>query len=310
MLCRHFVVAMVEDKAFQVQENRVRRAFDKAAPSYESVALLQQTVVERLLESFDFLQTNTGSILDLGSGTGTGSRLLKNRFAKANIVQLDLSPIMLQQSRKHAPRFFSRERFICGDANQLPFKDGQFDIVFSNLMLQWCVDLETVFTEVQRVLRPGGVYVFSTFGPDSLKELRESWRQVDDGVHVNTFIDMHDVGDALMRNGLHSPVLSVEHLRLLYDDVTMLMRELKSIGAQNINVGRRKTLTGKGRLQKMIMHYEVHRAENKLPATYEVIYGHAWRGERNPKATSAGVEQTISVESLKDSLVDSRSRRT
>ncbi len=299
---------MVEDKAYQVQEDKVRRAFDKAAHGYERVALLQQTVAERLLETFDLLQTNKDNILDLGAGTGNGSRMLKNRFRKASIYQLDLSPLMLQQSRKRAPRFFSRERFVCGNANRLPFKEKQFDIVFSNLMLQWCANLESVFAEVCRVLKPGGVFVFSTFGPDSLIELRDSWRQVDDEVHVNTFIDMHDVGDALMRHGMHSPVLSVEHLRLLYNDVKTLMHELKAIGAQNINSGRRKTLTGKTRLEKMMTHYEAYRADSKLPATYEVIYGHAWRNDHDNKQKAPGVEQTISIESLKKTLASNRNK--
>lgn len=285
---------------YAIDHRDVRHAFDEAADKYDSVSLLQQTITDRLLEAFEHINIRPSLILDLGSGTGYGSRNLKQLFRKARIFQLDLSVEMLKASRKQSPLFFSKNHFLCADANKIPLNSNSIDLVFSSLMLQWCSGLDAVFKEVMRVLRPGGVFLFSSFGPDSLKELRESWQKADDHVHVNAFVDMHDMGDALMRNGMDAPVLSVEHIVLTYDECKQLMRELKSIGAHNINNGRRRTLTGKQRLDKVIKHYETFRCENKLPATYEVIYGHAWCSE-NDKHHDGNI-QAVSLDDLKKTL--------
>lgn len=291
------------DKTYEVDSKLVRRAFNVAAKNYDAFALLQQTVADRLIESFEHIQIEPRSILDLGSGTGYGSKKLKQQFKKAKIYQADISVEMLKKSRAQSPRFFSKNHFMCIDANQIALANDSVDLVFSSLMLQWCNDPDAVFAEIKRVLKPNGVFLFSSFGPDTLKELRESWRQVDDEVHVNAFADMHDIGDSLIRNGMDAPVLSIEHMILTYDDCKQLMRELKNIGAHNVNNGRRKTLTGKQRLQKVIKHYESYRQNNKLPATYEVVYGHAWKPEID-KNNSGTNGHTISLEDLKQDLAN------
>jgi malonyl-CoA O-methyltransferase len=296
------------NNVYEIDKKNVSLAFDVAAKNYDAASLLQQTIADRLIESFDVIKINPDSILDLGSGTGYGSRKLKQQFKKARFYQCDISGEMLKVARKQAPLFFSKNHFLCADASQLPLKKNQFDIVFSSLMLQWCNDLDAAFAEIRRVLKPGGVFLFASFGPDSLKELRECWQQVDDHVHVNAFVDMHDIGDALMRNGLDEPVLSVEHIVLTYDKCKQLMRELKSIGAHNINSGRRKTLTGKQRLNEVINHYESFRKDKKLPATYEVVYGHAWRPQQ--EKNNDGVNfQSISLEKLKQDLKSRKSEQ-
>ncbi len=292
-----------------VDSRHVRAAFNLAAKNYDDFSLLQQTITSRLIESFEHIKVNPASVLDLGSGTGFGSNKLKQRFKKAQIYQTDLSTEMLKKSRKQASRFFSKNHFLCADANQIPFPDNSFDLVFSSLMLQWCNDPDAVFAEIKRVLKPGGVFLFSSFGPDTLKELRASWQQVDDEVHVNAFTDMHDIGDSLIRNGMDAPVLSIEHIVLTYDECKQLMYELKNIGAHNVNFGRRKTLTGKQRLQKVIKHYESYRQNNKLPATYEVIYGHAWKPETDKKNNGGANTQAVSLENLKQDLANRRSKK-
>ena len=175
----------------------------------------------------------------------------------------------------------------------LPVAGSAVDLVFSSLMLQWCNDLDAAFAEAARVLRPGGLFIFATLGPDTLRELRASWAGADNKVHVNAFMDMHDVGDSLIRAGLADPVLDVERLTLTYDDGYRLMRELKYLGAHNVNVGRRKTLTGKRRMLDMLAAYEQFRQEGRLPATYEVVYGHAWMLDRTP--VRAGVNRPVSI---------------
>jgi malonyl-CoA O-methyltransferase len=152
-------------------------------------------------------------------------------------------------------------------------------LLVSNLALQWC-DPDQVFTEFARVLRPGGLLLFSSFGPDTLIELRRAWASVDGQPHVHTFIDMHDLGDALVRNGLASPIMDVDRLVLTYGTVLEVMRDLKGIGAQNLAPARRRGLMGKRVFKLFCAAYESQYGGQPLPVTYEAVFGHAWAVER------------------------------
>ena len=252
-----------------------RRSFESAAAGYDEAAALQQEVGQRLLQRLDLVKIQPERILDLGSGTGRCIPDLFARYKNAGVVALDIALPMLEHARKRS-RWLRRPRCVCADAEILPFADGSFDLVFSNLMLQWCVQLETVFAELQRVLRPGGLLLFTSFGPDTLHELRGSWQQVDGFSHVNAFLDMHDVGDALLRARFADPVMDVERLTVTYPDVWKLMRELKQIGAHNVTVGRPRGLTGRKRMRRLVEVYEQYRSNGVLPASYEIVNGHAW----------------------------------
>lgn len=264
------------------EKRRVAAAFDRAARDYDALAEFQGTVADRLLQRLDYMRLAPETILDLGSGTGRAARMLAKRYPGARIIESDLAFGMLRRARGLG-RWFRRRTAVCADAELLPFADASVDLAFSSLMLQWCNDPANVFAELERVLRPGGLLIFSTLGPDTLRELRESWATADGDVHVNAFIDMHDLGDALVRTGLGEPVMEAERFTLTYGDGHALMRDLKSLGARNANAGRRRTLTGKGRLRDMLRAYETHRRDGRLPATYEVVYGHAWRPETDPR---------------------------
>src|SRR5581483_5680708 len=178
---------------------------------------------------------------------------------------------MLHQAACHQTLFRRFER-VCADAARLPLASPSVDIVFSNLMLQWCDPLDVAFAEVRRVLKPQGFFAFTTFGPDTLKELRSAWAEADSHSHVNRFLDMHDVGDALVRAGLQEPVLDVDRTQLTYTDGMSVMRDLKSIGAHNSTSGRPRSLIGRSRLQRVLSAYEAFRREGRLPATYEIVY--------------------------------------
>jgi malonyl-CoA O-methyltransferase len=191
---------------------------------------------------------------------------------------------MLQRAAKKQAWFGRRAGFVCAEASQLPFADASCDLLYASLLLQWCDDLDATLLEWRRLLRPHGLLLFSTLGPDTLKELRSAWSAVDGYVHVNRFLDMHDVGDALIRAGFVEPVLDVEHITLTYEDATGLMRDLKSIGAHNVTAGRRRGLMGRGRLAAFAAAYEKFRQEGRLPATYEVVYGTAWAPKFMPTA--------------------------
>ncbi len=250
--------------------SQVRSAFNKASNNYNDHAFLQKEIATRLDQKLEVISSNAETILDLGAGTGLLSNQLSKRFLDSQLICLDFA----QSALKHNPSNYK----LCADAYQLPLADNSTDIVVSNLMMQWCPDLKQLFSEIHRVLKNDGLLLFSTFGPDTLKELKKSWSVVDDETHVNTFTDMHDIGDQLLQNGFQSPVMEMETLTLTYQTVTDLLRDLKVIGAQTVNA-RSKSLTGKDKFQLMIQIYESYRQDKKLPATYEVIYGHAWKSQ-------------------------------
>ena len=259
----------------------MRRSFDRAASTYDQAAVLQREVCTRALERLDLVKLDPGAIIDAGCGTGFASPALHKRFPRATLVGLDIAPAMLQRSRSRIPGWkkwigSSREVFVCGDNERLPIRSACVDMLWSNLAFQWANELTAVFAECQRVLRPGGLLIFTTFGPDTLKELRTACA-ADGKIHVNRFIDMHDIGDMLIGSGFADPVMDMEYLTLTYADVRSLMRELKAIGAHNVSVGRDRGLTGKRTLREIEQRYEALRRDARLPATFEVIYGHAWK---------------------------------
>ena len=265
---------MADANDFHIDKRQVRRAFDRAAADYDRVAVLQREVGTRLLERLDYIRLQPHTIADIGTGTGHLSKALAQRFKKARVIATDLAPNMVRAARRHAAplaRLLHRQSFVCCDAERLPFAPQAVDMIFSNLTLQWCSDLDKVFAEFRRLLKPGGLALFSTFGPDTLKELRDSWAAADKAVHVGAFIDMHDIGDALLRSGFADPVMDAERFTLTYTDVYGVMNELKALGAHNAATGRPRTLTGKGRLRAMAAAYERYRDNGILPASFEVI---------------------------------------
>ena len=277
---------------------RLEKDFNVAARGYEDAAVLQRSVSDRLIERLDLISIKPRLVLDLGSGTGYSASKLARRFFRTHIIQMDFAVNMLRLARGRNRPLFSKQSYLCADAEHLPLSDGRIDLVFSNLMLQWCADPRQVFVEICRALRPGGLIIFSSFGPDTLKELRESWKSADDSVHVHAFIDMHDLGDALVHSGFENPVMETEYFALTYRDVYGLMGDLKQLGAKNVTSGRRRSLTGKGRMEKMIAAYEKSRYEGKLPATYEVIYGHAWKRSVSVSAETGGTLAKIPLSSI------------
>lgn len=273
---------MATETDLKPDKSKMRQAFERAASSYDVAAVLQREISQRLLERLNYINLEPIRILDVGAGTGISLTGLKQHYPAANIYALDIARPMLLEARKKQgwwQRLRRPVKLITGDAEALPLADASIDLLFSNLTLQWCLDLEQTFKEFKRVLKPGGLLMFTTFGPDTLKELRSCWSQVDGYTHVNDFIDMHDIGDALVRNSFAEPVMDMELLTMTYKDVPGLMHDLKTIGAHNVTQGRSRNLTGKGRLQKVIHAYEEYRHNGVLPASYEIVYGHAWIAE-------------------------------
>jgi malonyl-CoA O-methyltransferase len=284
--------------SFILDRRAVRAAFDRASATYDAGAVLQARVRAELLSRLDLIRIAPEVVLDLGCGTGQGARQLKSRYRDARVVALDPAPGMLREARRHSGWLRPLQR-VCADVYQLPFKDGSVGLVFSNLMLQWCDNLDLALAEIRRVLAPDGFFGFTTFGPDTLRELRSAWAAADGGTHVSGFRDMHDIGDALTRVGLSEPVMDVERLTMVYPDVAAITRDLKVIGAHNATAARTRGLTGKGRWRAMTAAYETQRHAGLLPATYEVVYGAAWGARGRPAAPVVRGEVQIPVSAIR-----------
>lgn len=267
----------------QIDKVRLRAAFDRAAARYDEAAVLQHEVGERMLERLEMVRLDPRRILDVGAGTGQATLAFLKRYRKAQVVALDLAPGMLRHLRGRSG-WWRRPALVCADAERLPVVDESVDLLYSNLTLQWCNDLPTTLAGFRRAMRRGGLLMFSTFGPDTLKELRASWEAVDGYSHVNRFVDMHDIGDALVHAGFADPVMDMEMLTLTYGHARDLMRDLKRIGAANVTQGRSRGLTSTNRLRAVEQAYERFRRpdDGRLPATYEVVYGHAWVPDAPP----------------------------
>ncbi len=283
---------------FRLDRGRLRASFDRASASYESAAGLQARVAAELLERLAVFAFEPRVVLDLGAGTGRVTRELKRRYRRALVIALDLAPGMLREARRHQ-QWWRRFERVCGDALRLPLADASVDVVFSSLMLQWCEPLDTALAECRRVLKPDGFFAFSTFGPDTLHELRGAWASADGYNHVNHFVDVHEVGDALVRSGLMEPVLDVDRVEVGYPDALSLMRDLKAIGAHNVTAGRPRALVGRARLKRMQDAYEAFRRDDRLPATYEVIYGASWGAAGRRTAAAIAGEARIAPGSIR-----------
>lgn len=265
-----------------LDKRRLRAQFAHAADTYDAVAVLQREIADRLMARLDVIKQIPRVVLDAGCGTGYCTRALARRYRQADVVGLDLAGSMAAQARRRRG-WWSRQRYLCGDIERLPLAAASVDLIVSNLSLQWC-EPTAAFAELRRVLRPGGLFMFTSFGPDTLNELRAAWQAVDGAVHVHTFQDMHVVGDALLHAGFADPVMDVDRFTLTYAAVDDLLRELKQLGAHNAAYGRSRSLTGKSRYQRFRSAYQAYAVAGRIPATYEAVYGHAWVPE-----TPAGV---------------------
>lgn len=272
---------------------QVRRSFSRAARQYDDAAVLQREVGDRLIERLSYIQFRPQTILEVGSGTGYCTRLLQKQYPKASVHALDIAYPMLTYAREQnswISRLRYRSSYLCADAESLPLASNSVDMVFSNLTLQWVNRLDHTLAEFARILRPGGMLLFSTFGPDTLTELREAWSTADNYTHTNAFIDLHDIGDTMVRVRLAEPVMDAERFTLTYPDIYALMRELKAIGAHNVTEQRARTLSGKSKFKVVEREYERHRQDGVLPASYEVVYGHAWSPVDLHESTSISLD--------------------
>ncbi len=283
----------------RIDRTAARRASDRAAASYDAHAALQQEVESRLFERLDYFDVQPRRVIDLGCGTGSGSQALARRFPEATVLALDWAPAMLARHR-HRPQGDAVALPVCADMQAMPVAARSVDLVFSSLAVHSSPDEAALFAGVRRVLRPGGLFIFSSFGPDTLYELRTAWSRVDEHAHVHRFADMHDVGDALVRAGFRDPVMDAETLVLAYREPLAVMRDLKGIGDVNAASSRARGLTTPGKLARVAAEYRAFERDGRFPARFEVVFGAAFGPEEGqPVRDGDGEIATFSVEALR-----------
>lgn len=277
--------------------NEICNAFNKQALNYEKSAKIQLEIGERLFERLDYLKISPRFVLDLGCGTGVFTRLLRKKYPKAIVISLDFAANMLKETKKKQG-FLRRWPLVQADMSKLPFKNASFDLIFANQTIHWSLSQLQLFKELNRILNVNGCLMFSTLGPDSFKELKQAWAAVDKYAHVNNFKDMHDLGDELLQARFLDPVVDMEYISLQYKSLAELVSGLHEQGVRNVNASRNKGLTGKSAWGNFSKNYaKLCTQEGKYPLTYEVVYGHAWKGEL--RAEGDAKEAFISLADIK-----------
>ena len=253
----------------------IQRQFMRVAGTYDSASLLQKKIADELINRIELVSSEPDTLLDLGSATGYLGRRAIEKFP---VITIDRVTAMANESSSADPG----ARAVIAAAENLALAEESVPLVMSNMLLHWC-DVSAVFFEVARVLEIGGAFLFSTLGPDTLMELRAAWAEVDDYPHVHEFIDMHNLGDALVMAGFSEPVLDTDRIRVTYKDVPGLVAALRHVGGANVRLDRRKTCTGKERYDRFVDAYEAFREQGRLVSTWEVIYGLATKDRATAK---------------------------
>jgi malonyl-CoA O-methyltransferase len=270
--------------------------FNKAAPRYDQMAVVQREVADRLLDRLDWVKIAPQTILDMGARTGYTTQFLAQRYPDAQLIAIDWAQNLLQTAKKTAPRSIP----ICADPQQLPLPSQCADLIIANLTWHWLDDHSRCLQEWRRLLKPGGLLLFTTCGPDTLSELRASFAAIDDQPHVHLFLDMHDIGDALMAAQFADPVMQAEHLYFTYSSPARLLDDLRGSGVTNALQSRRRGLTGKNRWQRMLDEYsKFFRPEMGYVATIEVIYGLCWATAQTTHYADAHSEITIPLSQIR-----------
>ncbi|WP_133126751.1 malonyl-ACP O-methyltransferase BioC [Legionella nagasakiensis] len=281
-------------------KSEICNAFNIHATEYEQAAKIQLEIGERLFERLHYLKITPRYVLDLGCGTGVFTQRLRKQYPQAQVIGFDLAYAMLMQA-KSKQKWRKKWPLVNGDMMAMPFVSGFFDLVFANQVLHWAQPLSSVIGELNRVMNSQGCLMFSTLGPDTFQELRYSWAKVNQYAHTNEFLDMHDLGDCLLTEQFIDPVVDMEMLTAHYTSLSRLVRSLKSQGVRNINQARNQGLTGRHAWHKFEEAFSALRTETgKFPLTYEIVYGHAWKGAQ--RRMDNGVETTFSVERLRKTV--------
>jgi len=280
----------------------IRRRFLRANATFDQYSAVYEAVGARLRERLDLLAIEPTRVLDLGCRSGYQLRALQQRYPQAEIIGADPAPGQPLRLPSSWPSWLRRqpsvpERIAC-DPHDLPLADESFDLVISNLFLPWCHAPHRVFEEVARSLRPGGAFMFTSAGPDTLLEYRSAWATIDSYLHDFGLIDMHDIGDTMMASGFAAPVLDRDTVKVDYPNVAALQHELRALGATNAASGRRLGLmspTVQATLDQVTQRNE------RFVVSLELVQGHGWKGELHPRGKNTDDGYKVSVDQLRGS---------
>ena len=267
----------------------VRRMFARVGDGDPEFVRIAQIARDAQLERLGDIRIRPRTILDLGSGSGATARRLARRYRGADVVSLDPVCALLHEGRSRAPRWFSRHLYVTGEAERQPLSSHSIDLILSNLAMPWFDPVERALAECLRTLRPGGLMLLSTFGPDTLKELAFAWAGGEASQRMHSLADMHVLGDALVRVGFADVVMDVQRVRLQTPDFWRLCRILRRSGGSSALAARRRGLTAVGTFRAAAARYETLREPGgSLPVSVELVFGHAWAPE-SAHTRSAGV---------------------
>lgn len=282
----------------QIKKSQITRCFNRAASTYDEVAIIQRCTTKEILRRLEMIKLSPTYILDVGCGTGYGMQLLEKQYPAATVIGLDISPVMLRQAYAKK-RWWKKRALVLADAFEIPIRDASIDLIYANFLLPFCDDLATLLSTWYRLLKPGGLLMFTTLGPDTFKELRHSWAEVDNNMHVQSFLDMHDIGDLLLETQFLDPVIDISFFTLTYPTIAAMVKDFKQQGIHNFDAHRINHLCGKKRFQHFSQAYAKYKnANNALPLTCEVIYGHAWRLKHESAVTHKSEVITISANKI------------
>ncbi|KTC65403.1 biotin synthase (plasmid) [Legionella adelaidensis] len=279
--------------------NEVSKSFNKVANDYETFAKVQKEIGLRLFERLELLKITPKYVLDLGSGTGIFTSLLKKKYPKAEVIAFDIAHQMLLTGKKKQT-WRLKWNSISGDMLRMPFPDGMIDLVFSNQVIHWSPSLPRLFSEINRIMNVNGCLMFSSLGPDTFCELRKAWGAVDSFAHANEFLDMHDLGDILLKEQFLDPVVDMEKLVVHYNSFVRLIHALKMQGVRNVHSKRNAGLTGKTAWLKFEEAYNQLKVSDHFPLSYEIVYGHAWKGLQF--SSSHGTEVRIPIAGIRKKM--------
>lgn len=279
---------------YQLDPFQLKRRLDRTARIYEQHAAVQREVARRILGRLDYIKYQPQRILDLSLHSSDGELILRKHFPKANYFA---ATNHFESLRLRKRSFFKKLRSMVVEFERLPIQSNSVDFVFINLSLAWTDHWPQLLAECQRILMPKGMLLFTSFGPDTLCELRRAFLELDQKPHVHQFVDMHDIGDALIQAGFKDPVMDMEHLTLQYDSLAQLTRDLKATASQNIHVDRTRGLMTPRQWQRVKDAYPCE--QQFVPATFELIFGHAWVGDTTPQRQNEQGEVTVSIDSIR-----------
>ncbi len=268
----------------KIYKKKIAKAFNSKSSTYEEYSLVQNEVSNRMIERLKLMKFKPKSILDLGSGVGYLSNILKEIFPDATVTCLDISLDMLLECRKKNLNL----NLVMADAENMPFSNNVFDLVISSFTLHWCEEIEKIFSDIHKYLRNRGVFMFTTVGPNTLMELNQAYANIDGEQHVNSFTDMHVYGDSLLKCGFHDPVMDVENLVIEYSSFSNILKSLRKTGANTV-IGQKANFMSKKSYRKLSDSYKKNKDNGRFPVTYEMIYGVSWKNIKDNPNKNTGV---------------------